>query len=387
MQIKNRIKNILKTNQLAYNIFTCFFDFVFAIMKIFIKVQDNIILINSFGGKKYDDSPRVIFEYMKTQEKYKKYKIYWAFEHPENFEIEGAEKVKSDTLQYFIIALKAKYWITNSAIERGLKFKNKKTIYINTWHGSPLKKMGEDQPNSKTKYKFKASQTDYRYAQSQFEVDVYSKLSKLPKDRFALVGLPRNDELFSINKEETEKIKQKLNIPKDKKVILYAPTFREWIRDKEGCLLAPPINIDKWKEKLSDKYIVLFRAHYEVNRILGIKDDEFLYNVTDYPNLNELMKISDILISDYSTLMIDYSILKRPIFAYCYDYEECLEKRGFYFDIEKEYPNKICKNEDDLINQILNCDFESQKIKTEKFKNKYVEKGGNARKYIDNIIK
>lgn len=387
MQIKNKIKNILKTNKIAYNLFTIFFDCVFGIMRIFIKVQDDIILINSFGGKKYDDSPRVIFEYMKTQEKYKKYKIYWAFENPEKFDIKGAEKVKSDTLKYFIIALKAKYWITNSAIERGLKFKNKKTIYINTWHGSPLKKIGKDQPNIKVKYEFKESKIDYRYAQSQFEIDVYSRLSNLPKDKFALVGLPRNDELFSVNEKEIDEIKEKLNIPKNKKIILYAPTFREWCRDKNGCILAPPININKWKEKLGNQYIVFFRAHYEVNNILGIKDDEFIRNMTDYPNLNELMKISDILVSDYSTIIIDYSILKRPIFAYCYDYDEYLEKRGIYFDIKKEYPNGICVDQNELLDKIYNCDFEKEKFKTEKFKKKYVEKGGNARKYIDNIIK
>ena len=127
--MKNKIINLVKNNNSIYKIYSYTFNFFLLLMKIFIKVKDNIILINSFGGKKYDDSPRVIFEYMKTQEKYEKYKIYWAFENPERFDIEGATKIKIDTLQYFIIALKAKYWITNSAIERGLKFKNKKTVY------------------------------------------------------------------------------------------------------------------------------------------------------------------------------------------------------------------------------------------------------------------
>lgn len=138
----NRIKNILKNNRLLYKIYYCICSILLKILSVFIKVNPNIILINSFGGKKYDDSPRVIFEYMKTQEKYKKYKIYWAFYNPNDFEVEGAEKIKIDTFRYFIIALKAKYWITNSAIERGLKFKNKKTVYINTWHRKCYKKDG-----------------------------------------------------------------------------------------------------------------------------------------------------------------------------------------------------------------------------------------------------
>ena len=76
MIVKNKITNILKQKIFIYNIYTYVFNFIFKILKIFIKVHDDIILINSFGGKKYDDSPKVIFEYMKTQEKYKKYKIY-----------------------------------------------------------------------------------------------------------------------------------------------------------------------------------------------------------------------------------------------------------------------------------------------------------------------
>lgn len=382
--MKNKVKNILKQNIIIYNIYSFVFNLIFKILKLFIRVKDDIILINSFGGNKYDDSTRVIFEYMKKQEKYKKFKIYWAFHNPDDFEIEGAEKIKSDTLKYFIIALKAKYWITNSAIERGLKFKNKKTVYINTWHGSAIKKMGIDAP--KNSFKFKSSEFDIFYAQSQYDIDVFSRAFEIPKEKFALVGLPRNDELFNIDNKEINEIKNKLNIPKDKKIILYAPTFREYNRDINGCIIAPPVDIEKWKNKLSDKYIVLFRAHYEVNKVLGIKNDEFIYDMSKYANLNELMKISDILISDYSSIIFDYSILKRPIYSYSYDLEEYIEKRGMYFDISQELPNGICKTEDELLSKISNCNFEEEAEKTEIFFKKFVQNDGNARKYIDNII-
>ncbi len=382
--MKNKIINLVKNNNSIYKIYSYTFNFFLLLMKIFIKVKDNIILINSFGGKKYDDSPRVIFEYMKTQEKYKKYKIYWAFQNPNEFEVDGAEKIKSDTLKYFIIALKSKYWITNSSLERGLKFKNKKTIYINTWHGTPIKKLGKDMPTNN--FDFKTSSSDIMYAQSDYEVKIISHAFDIPIEKFALVGLPRNDELFNVKNEEIIQIKNKLKIPLDKKAILYAPTFREYNRDINGCIIAPPIDIEKWKSKLSDEYIVIFRAHYEINNVLGIKSDDFIYNLSDYNNLNELMKISDILISDYSSIIIDYSILKRPIYSYAYDLEEYEEKRGLYIDISKELPNGICKTEDELIEQIINCNFEEQKEKTEKFSKKYVQNDGNARKYIDKII-
>lgn len=382
--IKKKLKIILKQNPIIYKVYSIFFNTMFNILKLFIRVDDKIILINSFGGQKYDDSPRVIYEYMQTQDKYSKYKIYWAFIEPDKFDVPGAIKIKSDTISYFYIALKAKYWITNSSIERGLKFKRKQTIYINTWHGSAIKNMGIYAP--KSSFRFNTSECDVMYAQSQYDIDVFSTSLGIPKEKFALVGLPRNDELFNVTKKEINEIKMKLDLPLNKKIILYAPTFREYDVDKDGCFVAPPINLKKWKEKLSNEYIVLFRAHYEVNNVLGIKNNEFMRNMSDYNTLNDLLKISDILITDYSGILFDYSILKRPIYNYAYDLEKYTEKRGLYLDINKEMPNKIFTDEDELLDEICNCDFKKQQEKTEKFMKKYVSCGGDSRKYIDSLI-
>ena len=109
--MKKKLKALLKQNIVIYFIYSTIFNLIFKVLKIFIKVDNNTIIITSYGGRKYDDSPKVIFEYMKTQKKYDKYKIYWAFEEPEQYKIEGAEKIKIDTPKYFIIALKAKYKI------------------------------------------------------------------------------------------------------------------------------------------------------------------------------------------------------------------------------------------------------------------------------------
>lgn len=380
-----KIKILLKNNRALYKIYRMVFSFLFRILKIFIKVDESIILINSFAGRKYDDSPKAIFEYMQTQEKYKKYKIFWAFDNPVLYKLDNATIINSNSLKYFIIALKAKYWITNSSIEKGLCFKNKNTVYINTWHGTPIKKMGID--IGEDNFKFSSSKIDYMYAQSRYDIDIFSRAFNIEKKKFVLEGLPRNDELANVQEKDISEIKEKLSLPLNKKIILYAPTFREFDRDKNGCIIASKINLEKWEEQLSEKYIVLFRAHYEVNQILGIKDNGFIYNYSDYGNLNELLKISDILISDYSSIMFDYSILERPIYSYAYDYEKYLEKRGMYLDLNKELPNGYYLDEDILLENIKNCDFEKQKQLTKKFKEKYVEKCGEARKYIDNIIK
>lgn len=185
-------------------------------LKVFIKVDEKIILFNSFGGKKYDDSPKAIFEYMSESEKYSDYKFYWGINEPQKFNIPKATVIKNNTLKYFLIALKAKYWITNSSIERGLKFKNKETVYINTWHGTAIKMIGQDmQENNGAK--LKVTEPDYYYAQSNYDIEIFSKAFMVPKEKILLSGLPRNDELCYITKTKIEYIKKKLNIPLEKK--------------------------------------------------------------------------------------------------------------------------------------------------------------------------
>ena len=119
---------------------------------------------------------------------------------------------------------------------------------------------------------------------------------------------------------------------------------------------------------------------------MNIQDNEFIKNVTNYEKLDELMIISDILISDYSSIIFDYSILERPIYSFAYDYEEYNEKRGLYEQVVKDLPNGIQKTEDELIDKIKNCEFNIQKDLTKRFRDKYVEVYGDASKYIDKII-
>jgi CDP-glycerol glycerophosphotransferase len=378
-----KIKNILKNNKILYFLYHYIISFLLKLFGLFIKTDDKLILFNSFGGAKFDDSPKAIYDYIKNNPKYDDYTLVWAID---DFSLVDGKvnTIKNNSFKYFVTALKAKYWITNSSIERGLKFKKQNTIYINTWHGSAFKLMGNDMRDKTTNYN--VSKADYFYAQSMYDINVFSKAYNLSKKTLVLAGLPRNDELFNVKKAEIENIKNKLNIPLNKKVILYAPTFREYSRGSNGCVLKPPININLWEKKLSSEYIILFRAHYEVNKVLNIKDSSFIRNVTNYPTLNDLLKISDVLISDYSSIMVDYSILERPIYCYAYDYDEYNSKRGLYIDLKKELPNGICITQEELLDQIKKCEFDVQKMKTKKFKEKYVECGGNARKYVDKII-
>ena len=125
---------------------------------------------------------------------------------------------------------------------------------------------------------------------------------------FRTTGLPRNDDLATVTDEEILSIRRKLAIPAGKKVILYAPTFREFSRAGDGRnALGLPIDFVKWERLLGGEYVLLVTAHYEVAKLLDeLPKNSFVINAFKYPVLNDLIKVSDILISDYSSIVFDY---------------------------------------------------------------------------------
>jgi CDP-glycerol glycerophosphotransferase len=363
---------------------------VLNLIKMVIKPDERLILFISFGGKKFDDSPRVIYDQMTKDKRYNNYKLVWAFHNPDEFSISRGMKIKTDSFRYFITALKARCWITNSRVERGLSFKGKNTFYFNTWHGTPIKKMGIDISNGSKSFGSRAKwNVDLMTSQSKYEADIFSRVFNIDREKFLVCGLPRNDSLTKVTAEDKREMMKKLELPLDKKVILYAPTFREFERDNQlNCVISPPINFEKWESKLGNEFIVLLRAHYEVVEILNTNmDNKFVYDVSNYPVLNDLIVASDMLISDYSSMFFDYSILDKPMICYAYDYIDYEVKRGLYFDIRKVLPGGTI-NENELIELIKNAHNDYNKKLVRDFRDKYVEEYGNGVKVsLDTIYK
>ena len=373
--MKNKIEYILKHNILIQKTYKIVMSNFFRFIGLFVKTDSNLILFNSFGGRKYNDSPKVIFEYMINQKLYKDFRFIWAFENPDSFDIPKAITIKIDSWKYFITALKAKYLISSVNIERGLKFKKRSTIYLNTWHGAGTKKIGNAVSGRKD---FDYSNVNFMLVQSHYEMGIFKKDFLVNNQNFLLSGFPRSDELFNTSNEKIEAYKQALNIPQNKKVIIYAPTWRDSKNKGASYDLRPPIDISKWQEKLQDKYVILFRTHAFTTKVMNLQFNDFVRDASSYDNVNHLLLISDLLITDYSTIVFDFSILEKPFLCFGYDYEEYKKERGFYIDLEVEYPNGVMKTEDEILLSILGMDYTEECKKTKEFRNKFIEAGGNA---------
>lgn len=373
-KFKKWLEHLLKHNTLVQTLYRVIMSSVFRFIGLFVRTDEKLVLMNGHGFR-YNDSPRAIYEKMAELGMLSEYRVVWALREAEKYDIEGAEKIEIDTLKYFITALRAKYWISCVNIERALHFKKKKTVYLNTWHGASLNHVG----NAVSKRNdFHYEHVNFFCINGEYERDfVIRDFNLLPSSLLAS-GYPRNDALYGVDAEAVKKMREQLGIPEGKKVLLYAPTWRDSTDGGASHKLAPPIDWQRWKKELGGEFVVLLRTHPYTTKLMNVEFDDFVINCTDYPRINDLMIASDLLISDYSSTILDYAILEKPIICFGYDYEEYSAQRGFYFDMEEVMPSGVIRNEEALLAHIKGLDWEAERAKSRKLKNERMEYGGNA---------
>lgn len=385
------LSRMLKSSRLLYDVYFFVMSALLRLLGLLVGSDDRLILFNSYGGKHYDDSPRAIYERMLSDARFRDYRLVWALQDPGHISVPGGGRViRTDSLQYFVTALRARVWVTNSSMERGLDFKKRRTLCFNTWHGSAIKRMGTDIGRDNLSFRSRVLvRADLMCAQSRYDVDIFTRAFRLPASRFQMTGLPRNDRLAAVAQAQVDAIRARLGIESGRIVLLYAPTFREYARSTSNELVLDiPMDLRRWQETLGERFVVLFRAHYEVSRHMKADGFPLFRDVSDYPDLNDLMIASDALISDYSSIYIDYSIMHKPMYCFAYDYQEYMEKRGMYIDLRDELPCAIHRNEDSLIRQLLRFDDERAELsrKAEQFQRKYVEECGHGAEKCCDII-
>ncbi len=388
------IINYLKQHTFILRIFWKIAEIVLTFLSRICQIKQKTILFSSFGGRKFDDSPKALYDEICDKKEFDDWNLIWAFVEPEKFSIPRGIKIKIDTLSFFKALLSSHVWVSNTGMARGINVNNDNIIKIETWHGCPLKKIGGEENQTSLggkpkEFKGILDNKTIRCAQSEYDRDIFARIFHAAKESFLMCDLPRNDSLLKYSKDDCEKIKNRLGLPKDKKIILYTPTYREYLVDEyNSTYIAPPLNLEKWQNLLGSKYIFLIRAHYAVNKALNIVDNDFVRNVSDYECLNDLFVISDLMISDYSSTFFDYSILGKPMLCFAYDLEEYEEKRGLYLNLQEALPCKVDKNEDELIEHIFQLDFSEASKKSNDFRKKYVPNAGKAsRTIVDELLK
>lgn len=346
------------------NIFFKVYKILFSFLGKWIPKNKNIIIFESFLGKQFSDNPRAIYEYLKKY--YSTYTLIWSVDREavHKFQKMDIKFARRFSLKWLFLMNRSKYWVSNSRMPLWIP-KPQNTIYLQTWHGTPLKKLandmeqvlmpGTDTASYKQNFLYEAKKWDYLISANPYSTNIFKSAFQFNKEILE-TGYPRNDYLINCNTaEEIKEIKNKSHLPHDKKIILYAPTWRDnEFYGKGRYKFDIPMDLTRMKKELSSDYIILLRMHYLIAENIDLTGlEDFVYDFSDYEDIRELYLISDVLITDYSSVFFDYAILKRPIYFYTYDLDEYRDSlRGFYLDFENEVPGPIIKTTEELLSHI-----------------------------------
>lgn len=362
---------------------------LFLIFRIF-PIDPKKIIFESFWGKGYNDNPKYICQ--KILAAHPEYKVYWLFEKNADIEVPNEiKKVRCKSLGSIYHLATAKVWIDNCRKGDSTK-KRKRQVYIQTWHGFGPKRAEKDVAATLSEQYVRSAiydsgMCDLMISSSKMLTSIYERAFWY-NGEILQCGYPRNDIFASVNNNIAAAVHSYFHIPENVKIALYAPTFRH-----DHCIEKYYFSFEKLLRALGRRWdgdwVLLIRLHPNISH--HIMSDTFnhttILDATKYPDMQELLYSSDVLITDYSSSVTDFLLSGHPSFIYAPDIAEYKEDRDFYFELT-ELPGPVCENEAALILAINEFDETSYDIKRKRFIQQMgiFEAGDASQKVVDWII-
>ncbi|MDL2211448.1 CDP-glycerol glycerophosphotransferase family protein [Erysipelotrichaceae bacterium OttesenSCG-928-M19] len=357
-------------------------------------MKKDLVVFESGMGKTGSDNPKALYDVLKVERP--ELKKVWVSENLIANLDENTIRIERKSLAYYYYLSRAKYWINNQNYPYYM-IRRKQGIYLQTWHGTPLKKMfydlkkiyGRDEGYKKRNAQA-INQWSHLLSPNSYTTKNYHSAFRT-KAQILELGYPRNDVLYTNNNEDyRNQIKDKIAIRLNKRVILYAPTFRDdQVVGRSKFNQTLMFDYKKMYDSLGANQVLLIRTHMVVVNELIIPPEygDRIIDVSDYSNIEDLLLISEALITDYSSVFFDYLNLERPIIFYAYDLDKYQDKlRGFYLDYTKDnLPGPIITVENELYDIIKNIDKinEGYASKVKQMKKEYCSNDdGHASKRI-----
>jgi CDP-glycerol glycerophosphotransferase len=368
-------------------------------------MRRRLVVFESHLGRQYSDSPRAIYEEMRRQGL--DFEAVWSYTgRPKGFPAD-ATLVRRWSLPYLRALARAEFWIDNQSFPLKLT-KRPGTTYVQTWHGSALKRMGFDESGWKLKTRAEQAEQqrtldrfDHFLIRSEHDVRTLAKAFRLREKVLLRVGYPRNDALVRARGARGDGARAAADraslaaelgippIPADKKVLLYAPTFRHQGQRR----FTLPFDVERFAETFGDEYVLLVRAHYLNHVVLPPSVRGRVIDVSAHHDVTPVLALADALITDYSSVMFDYALLDRPMLFFTYDYEEYVhEGRGTYFDLLERAPGPIVRTEDELTSVLRSMPLEEQTLKYAAARERFTadfgeyDKGTAAQSVVDQFF-
>lgn len=315
-------------------------------------LDPTLVLIESHMGKSEFDSPREVADALRLARP--DLRIVWSAAPSSMWAAGRSDVVRRHTHEYLRALATASYVVDNQSLPSYF-VKREGQVYVQTWHGIPLKKMGLDQlemqhSDAETGEALvrRAQEWDYLTIPSEFFRAVFVPAFKATAQQLP-VGSPRNDQLVNLRPGYAE-AKRILGLDPNRKTVLYAPTFR----DGERGATELQLDLELWSETLGEDVQLLVRPHY-LNAIrVPAALRQNIVNVSGVGDSGLVMQASDLLVTDYSSIMFDFLALDRPQVLYTYDLDEYMfAARGTYFDLREQSPGPLVFDQEGLMATVM----------------------------------
>ncbi|RII19849.1 CDP-glycerol:poly(glycerophosphate) glycerophosphotransferase [Streptomyces sp. YIM 130001] len=310
------------------------------------------VLYSSFDGRQYSDSPRAVHEELVRRGAQTEH--LWVVRDQQAEVPLSARPVVLWSAEWYEALATCRTVVTNSNLPTWFERAEGQTV-VQTWHGTPLKRIGRDvsgvaaDPGYIAGLPARAAQWSVLVSPNRVSTSVLRRAFGYEGEVMEC-GYPRNDMLHAPDRQKiAAAVRERLGIAEDKQVILYAPTWRE-NQPKDGGRYGFDLQLDlaAAERALGDDHVLLVRRHYLVGGTLP--DTAFVRDVSRYPDVAELLQVSDVLVTDYSSLMFDFAQTGRPMLFHTYDLDHYRDTlRGFYFDFESKAPGPLIAGQEELL--------------------------------------
>ncbi|GAA1628807.1 hypothetical protein GCM10009700_15630 [Brevibacterium sanguinis] len=322
-------------------------------------IDEGSVLFESFGGNTVSDSPKEIDHVL--AEKHPEVRRYWSVRDLSVEVPDGAIPLVVGTEEWMRRLSTCKLLVNNNNFPHYFR-KADGQRYLQTWHGTPLKQIGNDVPASNLSLRYRAlmkkeaeQEWDLLLAQSEWAAQRLSSAFGTEAPVFS-DGYPRNDALVDPQrvKAAAEKVRRRFAIDSDTSIVLYAPTWRDNVKDKSGRYSRIDfLGLPEASKELGDDFVILYRGH--ANSVFSEQKalPDRVIDVSTYEDVNDLISAADMMLTDYSSIMFDYVVTGKPIAFMAPDLSEYRDEvRGFYFDFETQAPGPILHKKSDAVEWI-----------------------------------
>jgi CDP-glycerol glycerophosphotransferase len=326
------------------------------------------VLFESFQGKVIGDSPYDIYLGLKSARP--DLQFIWVTA-PATKAPAGTTGVPFGSAAYLRALATSKYLVNNSNFPPYFR-KAAGQTYLQTWHGTPLKRLGRDISNNQLTKSYldtmdrEARSWDYLISPNAFCTEIFPSCFGYSGEILE-TGYPRNDKLTNATTEERQSIRESIGVSDPSvTLVMYAPTWRDYSRTATGNWQSV-FYLDENLE-LPDGFKMIYRGHSNTHESHKDGGSQRFIDVTRYPNITDLYLAADVLITDYSSVMFDFTVTGKPIIFMTPDLERYRTERGFYFDFEREAPGPILKTQDEVVNALQSLGEISRSYQT-KYRN------------------